>query len=85
MSDQSEQLARRVRTALGPHDEPELSVTQCVAAVVAELAEARRERDELRELLARAAEYTRHPDYGWDLGFARDVDAAIDAARKEAP
>jgi hypothetical protein len=37
------------------------------------------ERDRLRALLEMAAEYTRHPDYDWDIGFARDVAAALEA------
>jgi len=35
------------------------------------------DRDRLRELLSIAAEFTRHPDYDWDIGFARDVAAAL--------
>lgn len=32
----------------------------------------------LVELLSMAAEYTRHTDYDWDIGFARDVAAELE-------
>jgi hypothetical protein len=36
------------------------------------------ERDRLRELLRDARdEYDRHPDYDWDIDFAREVDRAL--------
>jgi hypothetical protein len=68
----------RKRLSLRDIDEIYKSVADIMAA---ELAEARRDAEALRELLAMAAEYTRHSDYDWDLGFSRDVAAAIDAAR----
>ena len=37
------------------------------------------ERDRLRELLRDVRdEYDRHPDYDWDIDFAREVDRALD-------
>ena len=38
---------------------------------------------QLLELLKQAASYTRHSDYDWDIGFMRDVDAAIAAAQEQ--
>ena len=37
---------------------------------------------QLLELLKQAASYTRHNDYDWDVGFMRDVEAAIAAAQE---
>lgn len=39
------------------------------------------------DLLRRATEYCRHPDYDWDLDFQREVDAALAAkpAQQDAP
>jgi hypothetical protein len=38
---------------------------------------------QLLELLKQAASYTRHNDYDWDVGFMRDVEAAIAAAQEQ--
>lgn len=36
------------------------------------------ESDRLRELLRDASAYTRHPDYDWDHGLIKDVQAALE-------
>jgi len=58
------------------HDAPELA-----EGVMAELEALRADAARLRELLGMAAEYTRHSDYDWDTGFARDVAAALEARK----
>ena len=50
-----------------------------VAGYVNGMRSAMAERDRLRELLRDARDdYDRHPDYDWDIDFAREVDRALD-------
>jgi len=51
MATLAEQLARRVRVAAGPHDNPDMSVQQVVSAMAARIAELEAERKEVREIL----------------------------------
>lgn len=57
------------------------ALLQLRAMDAAELEALRADASMLRELLEMAAEYTRHSDYDWDIGFARDVAAAIEARK----
>ncbi|WP_341706488.1 hypothetical protein [Halopseudomonas sp.] len=51
MATLAEQLARRVRLAAGPRDNPDMSVQQVVSAMAARIAELEAERKEVREIL----------------------------------
>ena len=51
------------------------------ADLMSEIVRLRAENEALRGLLAEAMGYTRHPDYDWDIGFIRDVDAALGEQR----
>lgn len=54
MATLAEQLARRVRVAAGPHDNPDMSVQQIVYAMAARIAELEDKTEELDRLLKEA-------------------------------
>ena len=54
MATLSEQLARRVRLAAGPHDNPDMSVQQVVSAMAERIAELEDKAEELDRLLKEA-------------------------------
>jgi len=41
------------------------------------------DRNRLVELLRDASDHPRHPDYDWDIDFAREVDQVIDEIDRE--
>ncbi|KAB0509633.1 hypothetical protein [Pseudomonas moorei] len=53
------------------------ALTSELAEAKQRLADAERRNVELISLLRDAAEYVRHPDYDWHIGFIQEVDAAI--------
>lgn len=54
MATLAEQLARRVRVAAGPHDNPDMTVQQVVSAMAAQIAELEDKTEELDRLLKEA-------------------------------